>query len=359
MKLIWYSTTPHAGVGYGILTRALVHRMIADGHQVDVATKHHLAGQFVIEGIKVFDGREIGLVNRICEEENYDYIISCMDTWVLPDSFVKWVAINLLDTEFIYPKLISSIKSSQFQVALTEHGKRELERVGFKPFYAPLGVDTKLFRPDPELRQAYRVKKGWKDDEFIIGLVGINYVTDRKNIVGTLRAFQGFHQRHPNSILYLHTDMMGSATQGLPMLWIMGACGFDDSGKGKQGPVQWVDQKAYHLWDIAQSELAGLYNAIDVFCLPSTGEGFGLPWIEAQASGCPIIAADATSGKQLCLSGWLIPALEDYFMFSTQLSWYVKAPPSAIDEKLELAYKAWESGKIRTYQNDLYVGLKL
>jgi glycosyltransferase involved in cell wall biosynthesis/2-polyprenyl-3-methyl-5-hydroxy-6-metoxy-1,4-benzoquinol methylase len=321
--------------------------MIADGHEVKIATKHHHGGQVIAEGVEVFDGTERDLVSLIAETENYDYIISCMDTWVLSSPFRRWVAVNLLDAEFIHPKMIESLRGSQYQIAITEHGKRELERAGFKPFYAPLGVDTKLFRPDVELRREFRQKRGWAGNTFVIGLVGINYSTDRKNIIGTLRAFQGFNKRHPNSILYLHTDMLGSATQGLPLKWVTEACGFDGDGKGA---VRFVDQKNYHLWNIAQEELVGLYNAFDVMCLPSAGEGFGLPWLEAQACGCPVIAADTTSGKQLCLSGWLIPQHEDDYRFSTMLTWYVVVPPSQIDKYLEKAYRAWEKGEIEKYR---------
>ena len=343
MKLMWFSTAPYVGAGYGVLTKELVKRLIKDGHQVKIATKHLLGGSLICDGVELIDGTEIGLINKIVIEEGYDYLISCMDNWPLPEPFAKWVAIDLLDTEFIHPKAISVLKSSLYQISLTEHDKRELERVGYKPLYAPLGVDTNLFKPDPELRKTFRTKKGFGDDTFVIGVVGINYITDRKNITGTLRAFQGFHKRHPDSILYLHTDVLGSASQGLPLQWVMKACGFPDDNSGA---VRYVQQVPYHLWSISQAEMAQTYNGFDVFCLPSQGEGFGMPWLEAQACGVPAIAVDTTSGKQLNFGGFLIPQVEDYFRFSTLQSWIVVAPPSAIDEMLEQAYQEWKSGKI-------------
>jgi glycosyltransferase involved in cell wall biosynthesis/SAM-dependent methyltransferase len=341
LKLIFYSTAPHSGVGYGVLTKHLVKRMIADGHQVKVATKHPIGGILIEDGIEVFDGLEIGLVNKIAEEEKYDFIITAMDVWPLPkDAFVKWVAINFLDVELIFPNMIEKLKSTKYQIAVTEHGKRELERVGYKPFYAPLGVDTKLFAPDEVRRATFRAKKKWADDTFVIGLVGINYGTDRKNIIGLLRAFQGFNKRHPNSKLYLHTDVMGSTAGGIPLEWVISSCGFDSQNNG---PVQYVNQKEYHLWSIAQEEVADTYRGVDVFCLPSHGEGFGFPWLEAQSCGTPTITVDTTSGRQLNFGGYIIPVPEDYLHWSTHLSWFADVPPSAIDEQLELAYKDWEN----------------
>ena len=148
LKVVWYSTAINIGVGYGVISRNLIPRLVADGHEVKLASKHHLGADVVIDGIGHFDGGERGLVNRIVEEEGYDYLISVMDHWVLEQPFKKWVCVCLLDQAFIYPKFIENLKGSEVQVACTLHGKEELERVGFHPYYAPFGVDTKLFRPD-------------------------------------------------------------------------------------------------------------------------------------------------------------------------------------------------------------------
>ena len=323
--------------------------MRADGHFIRIATKHHVGNWQTIDGYEVFDGLDTGLVNIMAEEEKFDVIMSAMDTWTLEQSqlFKKWTCINFLDVEFIYPKMIENLKGAQHIIAITDHGKREMERAGFKTIYAPLGTDTKLFSPDEEKRKAERLKRHWDDDTFVVGMVGLNYGTDRKNIIGLIRAFQGFHGRHPNTKLYLHTDMMGNTVPGMPLKWVAEAAGFESKGVGA---IEYAHEMNYHLWKYTQEDVSNLYRAFDVFCLASHGEGFGFPWLESQAAGCPAVTNDTTSGKELNFGGYLIPTVEDYYKFSTHYSWYIDTPPSAIDEQLELAYQDWANPDKSVYQ---------
>ena len=46
---------------------------------------------------------------------------------------------------------------------------------------------------------------------------------------------------------------------------------------------------------VSQEDKISLYNLAKVFVYPSFFEGFGFPPLEAQASGCPVVAADRTS----------------------------------------------------------------
>ena len=48
------------------------------------------------------------------------------------------------------------------------------------------------------------------------------------------------------------------------------------------------------------NELSKLYREASVFVFPSFYEGFGIPPLEAQACGCPIIVSDVTSLPEVC-----------------------------------------------------------
>ncbi|MEO7123863.1 MAG: glycosyltransferase family 1 protein, partial [Lacisediminihabitans sp.] len=59
---------------------------------------------------------------------------------------------------------------------------------------------------------------------------------------------------------------------------------------------EWVDRKGL----VSTSELRELYRSAAVLAFPSLYEGFGLPPLEAMASGCPAAVADAGSIPEVC-----------------------------------------------------------
>ena len=73
---------------------------------------------------------------------------------------------------------------------------------------------------------------------------------------------------------------------------------------------QQVADRVHFLEGLSKEELASCYAAADVFALPSTGEGFGLVFLEAMAFGKPVVGADAGGITDLIRhgsNGLLIP----------------------------------------------------
>ena len=54
---------------------------------------------------------------------------------------------------------------------------------------------------------------------------------------------------------------------------------------------------------IPDDELASLYGRAWLFCLPSSYEGFGIPYVEAMAAGCPVVATRNSGAVEVTRSG--------------------------------------------------------
>jgi glycosyltransferase involved in cell wall biosynthesis len=112
-----------------------------------------------------------------------------------------------------------------------------------------------------------------------------------------------------------------------------------------------TDQDEYFNGTISDEDMADCYRMTDVFVSPTRGEGFGLPLIESQACGTPLITTDCSTGPELMRGGWLIPLGEyDWEWFNG--TWRPRCAPGAILECLEKAYAKWETGDLSKIGTD-------
>jgi glycosyltransferase involved in cell wall biosynthesis len=72
-----------------------------------------------------------------------------------------------------------------------------------------------------------------------------------------------------------------------------------------------VERALRWLGDVSASALAAEYNHSDLFCLPSTQEGFGIVFLESMAAGKPIIAARAAAVPEIVRSSGILVEPED------------------------------------------------
>ena len=56
---------------------------------------------------------------------------------------------------------------------------------------------------------------------------------------------------------------------------------------------------------ISEEDLVMMYNLADCYLYPSLYEGFGLPILEAQACGCPVITSTVSSCPEVAGTGAL------------------------------------------------------
>jgi glycosyltransferase involved in cell wall biosynthesis len=185
----------------------------------------------------------------------------------------------------------------------------------------------------PGDKRAARQRATIPPEQFFAAFIGVNDSNpSRKGIPELLAAWSMFSPAHPNARLYLHTSEVGN----LPASGATGGVRIDLLAQTFHiAPVSivWVDQYRYKT-GIPASELVTIAQASDVLVLPSRGEGFGLPLLEFQRVGTPVITTDCAAGAERCFSGWKISGEPEW---SWQNSVVIKPGIADLGDALEIA----------------------
>lgn len=338
MRILWSSNALWAHTGYGIQAKYLLPRFQKMGHEVAQFAWYGLQGaKLKLNGMmiypKAFDPWGNDVIGAHAADFKADLVISLQDIWVLPDDYRElvgrpWACWFPVDMKPVPPKVADMAKRADYPITYSRFGTEEMRKAGVECHYIPHGVDCNVFRPKD--RQECRKRFDIEPDTFFVAMVGANKgFPSRKGFPEALQAFKLFHDKHPDSMLYMHTTETD----------IKGGVNFDALIQGIEGfpkdAIRFVDQYAY-LGGLPEEYLADVYNSADVLLQPSYGEGFGIPIIEAQACGCPVLVNDCTSMTELVFSGKAIKPLQKFF---TPLGGWISIPDiNAFVEGLEWAH---------------------
>lgn len=130
-------------------------------------------------------------------------------------------------------------------------------------------IDLDKFKYDESIRNIKRKELDIKEDTIVIGHAG--RFVEQKNHRFLIDIFNELHKKNNNSILLL-------AGQG-PLMDEMKE---KVSSLGLNNCIMFLGQR---------SDINELYQAMDVFCLPSLYEGLGMVVVEAQCSGLPCVVS--------------------------------------------------------------------
>ena len=352
MKLLIHSNGPEAKTGYGVQTQLLVDRLVADGHDVAVSATYGQPagtgmGSYVTpSGVKVpvypswflTSGDDvIGAHAKHFFGADEGWIIPLIDVWSLQSpnlaafNVAAWAPV---DHEPVPQMVLKFFERSGARcIAMSRHGEYEFKVEGLDPAYIPLSADTKQYKPTPTAVVGGRTVTGRQfleipEDAFLVGMVGMNKdPNDRKGFSPAFQAFAQFHQRHPNSILHVHTEKSGTGG-GLNLPELARFCGIPDKA------IRFTNQYAYMI-GFPPNLMALMYSAFDVLLQPSAGEGFGVPLIEAQACGIPVITTNFTAQGELVGAGWRVGG--ERWWDEASRSWYIRASIPQLVDALEAA----------------------
>lgn len=137
----------------------------------------------------------------------------------------------------------------------------------------PNSIDTAHFAFSPERRVNTRAALGIGDDTVVVGMVA--RFSPQKNHEAALRIFAAYHEKQPNSVLLL-------------------VGGGERLAKIKALAKKRLPADAVIFYGIAE-DTAPLYDAMDVFLLPSRFEGLPITLVEAQCSGLVALVSEAVT----------------------------------------------------------------
>lgn len=262
-----------------------------------------------------------------------DLVIILADAWPLNAAVIKglpcpvalWMPVDADRLGAADERMLR--ESGAIPVAMSRHGEKSLKEAGFSPLYAPHGIDTSLFCP-PADRDALRAQWGIAD-RFVIGANAANKDAIRKGYPEQMMAFARFRKKHPEALLLIHAlPRMPGNQLDLEVL---------ARRLGLGGAVMFSDQYRYVTGAISPSDLASWYGVLDLYTGCSYGEGFGIPLIEAQACGVPVVTTGASAMRELAGPGWKVAG--EPFWNPVHEAWWTKPHVKAIERAYEKAHQ--------------------
>jgi len=325
LRVHWLSNAPWAATGYGCQTRIFTPRIKALGHDVSITAFYGLEGSVIeLGGIKIYPrgfhpyGQDIVAANASVEKA--DIIISLIDAWVCDPRMMslngnRWSPYFPIDSEPIAPILYKSVREAYKRIVISHFAERMLDQAGLDYYYVPHGIDTNTFKPID--KAASRKILGLPDDAYVVGMVAANKGNpSRKAFCEQITAFLTLKQRHNDAILYLHThDGVNGQNQSVNLIE------FINGLELKIGKDVYICNQHQYMLSFSDDYMARAYSAMDVLMNVSYGEGFGIPIVEAQACGTPVIVGDWTSMSELCFSGRKVGKADSHPFYTTLASY--------------------------------------
>ena len=335
MKILWHSNAPFTSSGYGLQTALFVPRIAALGHEIVISAPYSFqgmplewAGHTVVGGAKDAYGNDV-LAGHY-QAQKADLLITLCDVFALaqaaPDmkqmNVAHWMPVDCTPASVGDLQVLRD--GEGVPVAMSRFGEKMLADEGCEPLYVPHGVDTALFTPG-----------GPHEGPFTVGINAVNKdLSPRKGLPEQMLAFARFRERHPEARLAMHTA--SEASPGLDLKALASRLGITDA-------VDFPDLFSYSTRLISSEVVAGWYRTLDVLSNCSYAEGFGLPVLEAQASGVPVIVTDGSAMTELKGSGWTVNGEQAWAHGHN--AWWVRPYPGAIEAAYEAAWQAREDGR--------------
>lgn len=310
-NILWLSDSPFCCTGYATISWNVCNILANAGHDV-FFLGHNYIGQELVPPIRFKDGIELkfnviggsnapyaqNLITPYVKKYNIDVVVILLDTfmtypWLLNLDFSPAKSI------FYYPSdggggmplgCENILKKVNYPIAMARYGQRQVKELyGLDTGYIPHAVDLRYYYPlSKEEKERCKFKFGLQG-KFVVGVVQRNQ--GRKMPDRLIKSFAIFAKAHPDAVLLLHTDPYDVASP-IDMLQLIHRYGIENR-------IVFTGMTFFNGFDYKQ--MNEVYNAMDVYYLTTSGEGFGIPLIECQACEVPAVATNYTTTPELLI----------------------------------------------------------
>lgn len=311
MKILFSSNAPWVPSGYGVQAQLLTDFLKKRNHEIIYVSNFGLHGNTIkYEDMLVIPEPTNWANDGIqfhSEMHKPDAIISLVDWFALkPEAWnsngvpwFNWTPIDLhLDSNNAIIK--NFVDNCYGVVTMSNFGANELTKLGLS------SMETIYHAIDPNKFKILDKKLAKSilkipTDSFVIGLNMANKDAseNRKAFPEHFKAIKIFMSRHPklNIFVYLNGEP-SDRMNGYDLIELMKQNNMDLKKVILTHPFR------VFCYPYSSDGMASLYNAFDVLLNASSGEGFGVPIIEAQACGVPVITHNDTAMSELTFYGY-------------------------------------------------------
>lgn len=329
MRLFFVGPAFWCTSAYAKMVRNMLPRLSRLGHDMALGCFYGHRGatnetQVDGEPVRLYPPARHGYFNDIIEKHAADFkadvVVSICDVWVLKDwgrrDFL-WAPWMPLDTEPIPTQVLEAIGGCFRPLCYSQWGVEQLRTAGWPTArYVPIGVDRKVYKPRDQAEM--RLKTGLVEDGLLIGMVSANSsYPSRKSFGEMLSAWAQWVDGGGQGILYMHTTMTPKGQIGVDIERMMETLRLDwstldDPDHKRRQRARVIFPAQYRMWTgkYTDENLAEIYSAMDVLFMPSQSEGFGLPALEAQACGIPVVSTNFSAMPEITFVGKCLPATQ-------------------------------------------------
>jgi hypothetical protein len=275
------------------------------------------------------------------ERYNPDLTITLMDLWKLEAlgpalrryNVAAWLPIDC--TPMGRRDLATLISTQVKPIAMSQFGLRQINQERFKtrtvldeqglfpaPHYAPHMIDMTNDFTIMQDRDVWRDELGLTG-KFTVGICAANKDTIRKAFPEQFYAFSLLRKKYPDSVLLVHSTVQN--VSGLDLGRLAESFGIAEH-------VRFTSQYELDAGLFTTEMMRRWYNALDVLMLCSYGEGFGVPAIEAQACGTPVVASGNSALVELTDVRDQVQC-DDFWNFIHE-AWWARPRPESILRRL-------------------------